>query len=434
MKITSFIIVISLFLVVTACQTNPPKTPVTLTINYPMKSLFYERVGNAFESKFPNIQINVTSGNPEKDASLSDIIVMNSITEYKKLVGLNKLIPLQTYLSGQDQLMSKLSPITIEPLQINGEMYGLTPSFDSEGIFFNKDLFEKYGVPLPTDQMSWHDILELAQRFPSKTNDGQPLVGFKSNYYEYIPFALILRIGQTENLTFIDPTTLKIEINTKSWKNIAEGVVDAVRNGSISIEDDNGSGQIVALPILTGNAAMELASYTTAYNFNTYQQNYGGKSINWGVVTPPIDPNNPDYSDFYKINEIFGISSQTNHKDEAWTFIKFITSDTHFYQTNINNLLNFGLPAMTEFIQPIEGHDLSPLFTLKPTLDSVNPYDEVNYKMINAFKQAGQKILDEWIQDNHMSIDEAFTRIQNEGQQAVDAAAQKLESSSTPSN
>lgn len=89
---------------------------------------------------------------------------------------------------------------------------------------------------------------------------------------------------------------------------------------------------------------------------------------------------------------------------------------------------------MTEFIQPIEGHDLSPLFALKPALDTVNPYDEVHYKMINAFKQAGQKILDEWIQNNHMSIDEVFTRIQNEGQQAVDAAAQKMQPSSGVSN
>jgi hypothetical protein len=47
----------------------------------------------------------------------------------------------------------------------DGKLYDLAPTFSSDAIFYNKKLFEEYGVPLPQDGMIWNDLLLLAERF-----------------------------------------------------------------------------------------------------------------------------------------------------------------------------------------------------------------------------------------------------------------------------
>ncbi|MDG0873339.1 extracellular solute-binding protein [Paenibacillus thiaminolyticus] len=45
-------------------------------------------------------------------------------------------------------------------------MYGLSPTFVSSAVYYNKDLFEQYGVTPPQDKMTWEQLLDLAARFP----------------------------------------------------------------------------------------------------------------------------------------------------------------------------------------------------------------------------------------------------------------------------
>ncbi|GIQ71163.1 hypothetical protein XYCOK13_39870 [Xylanibacillus composti] len=67
---------------------------------------------------------------------------------------------------------SKLEPKpTIETNSLmdgDGRLYGLAPFFQSHAIYYNIDLFDRYGIPYPNDKMTWKEILELASRFPAK--------------------------------------------------------------------------------------------------------------------------------------------------------------------------------------------------------------------------------------------------------------------------
>jgi len=51
-----------------------------------------------------------------------------------------------------------------------GKMYGLPCIFAPSGIFYNKDLFDKAGVPYPTDDWTWKDHLRIARKM-TKVNE-----------------------------------------------------------------------------------------------------------------------------------------------------------------------------------------------------------------------------------------------------------------------
>lgn len=56
----------------------------------------------------------------------------------------------------------------------------MAPSISTRALFYNKDLFDRYGVPYPTNAMTWDDVLALAKRFPTKGEGEGRIYGFGS--------------------------------------------------------------------------------------------------------------------------------------------------------------------------------------------------------------------------------------------------------------
>lgn len=415
-KIVILGIILSMLLL-SACQNNVEK-PITITVEYPSPNEFYKRYGHAFEQKAPLINIQVI---PEADqSSPADLRYMDNLSAYKKLSDSGDLLNLEPYIKEDPDAWKNISLIMFDSLKIKtgDQLYGLAPIFSSYAIYYNKDLFAKYKIPLPKNQSTWKDIFDLATRFPSQTDDGKPLYGFKPNYYENVGISLIMRWGQTEGLRFIEPETFKIQMNTPAWKEIWSRTIDALRSGCIFKQTQQTEGAMSLNPIFTGNAAMVLHSQVTAYNFDITRNFEGGQAINWDMVTVPVDPRKPEYSDYYRIEEIYGISAASERQEATWELLKWMMQGGAVTSTEINH----GLPVRTELIATVKGHDLSPLTMLKASPSNHNPYESVHYDIINAFKSVGNQIVEDVIA-NKLTIEEALIQIDEKGQQAVDAAA-----------
>jgi len=412
---------ISVLLLTAGCLPSRVVQEIELTVSFPNATTFYQKYGLGFENKFPHIKINVTpAGNVnELQPPLPDVILMDHLAAYEQAIQAGVLQSLDEIILREKFDIERFSPVVTGLLHsgASNELFGLAPAFSSHALYFNKQLFERYNVPLPRDQMSWEEVLELARRFP-RESDGQRIYGFASNYYREIAFAMILRIGQTEGLSFIDPKTLDIHMNTDRWKKVWQNVIDSFRTGAINDAADDGTGEMKPSPILTGNTAMQIESEGMGYNFDAYRQMIGGKNIDWGVVTVPVDPRNPDYSDGYQLFEIYGISKSSEHLNEAWELIKYITSDTDNITRQQNELKLSGLPALTDQIRDIHGRDALPFYRLKPVTTSNNPYEEVGYEVMDAFKEAGQAIVEDVLKGN-LSIDQALVEIEKKGKEAV---------------
>lgn len=417
------VIFIIFLLSLSGCSFGKQDEPVTLTINYPSEQQFYQMYAHDFEKKYPHITIKVVNQdmNEQSVEPSTDVIFIDQLHVYNRLVEEGNLINLESNIHKTAFPISELSPIVVNSLrsEVDGGIYGLSPSFISHALYYNRELFEKNGIPFPKNQMTWKEIFDLAKRFPNQGSDGERIYGFKSNYYTAIAFSMILRVGQTEGLQFINPETLKVNFQSDEWKTIFSDVIQLFQYNVVYDQEDTMTGEIVPSPMLTGKAAMEIQSYSTAYNFDAHSQFVGAPTIKWDMVTVPVATRMSDQSDYYDIQEIYGISSTANHAEEAWKLIEFITGDTQKMKANVDNQLINGLPARTELIKAAGHHDLSPLYVLNPVTNSNNPYDYIDYEILNAFKVVGQSIVEEAIQ-NSLSVDEAIYKIEVEGQRVID--------------
>ncbi|WP_127533716.1 ABC transporter substrate-binding protein [Paenibacillus kobensis] len=430
MKRISFIqIIIAMGLILTSCASQSADKPVTLKVNYPDSDIFYKRVGYFFEQKYPaiHLEVIVTPPNGSFDPSQLDIVFNNKITEFKRLQEAGKLTDLSPYIRKERLDLNKLHPITYQTFQdpSTKELFGISPSFNSSVLFFNKKLFAQYGVPEPSNQMSWQQILQLAERFPSQMDDGRSLYGLVTSYYRFIPFMTILAVGETEGLQAIDPATSNITFNTPKWKEISSYVIEAFRKQAVFNKPD--INEFTYDPILMGNTAMSFGSLATAYNFQIFNEQFQheGEDIDWGMVTAPVNPANPNISNQYSVDEIFSISSASAHSEEAWKFISFITNDDKYLSSNAVQLTNWGIPSRSEYLPAIAGHDLAPFTMLQPTMKTYSPYGFFHHEAADAFVENGEKWIDMAIKDQ-ISVDEALEQIAQEGQTVFSAAIGRL--------
>src|SRR5690606_15788874 len=117
-----------------------------------------------------------------------------------------------------------------------GQLYGLAPEFYAQALFYNKALFDAYGISHPTDRMSWEEVLQLAARFPSDGTDGDRIYGLKYGYQMNL-FQLGTQIGATNELTLVDPTTMTVTIGTEGWKAAFDTALSAINSNQLYQED-----------------------------------------------------------------------------------------------------------------------------------------------------------------------------------------------------
>jgi len=389
------------------------------------------KIGYAFEQKYPHIKIEVIEQKSDQPTTLtSDIIFMNSIQKYNELIEQNQLSPLTSLMQKDKKTLKSLSKVITTALTLNnGDIYGLAPSFSSNGLYYNIDLFQQYNVPLPRNQMTWSELYELVNQFPNEQADGSRLFGFTSNYYKEVPINLILRMGETEGLTYIEPKTNNISINTLEWLEIGKIVLNAIEKKSIFNESGDATGVNSEELILTGQAAMQISSHATAINLELYNAQHPTEPApHLGLVTVPINRLTPEYSDSYQLQEIYGINTLAQNKEAAWTFIKFMETDQDYYTFTLNELWQYGIPANDMYRKDVSEIDLSPLYTLLPQRQSYNPYEIITYEIINAFKMEAQSIIDEYL-NGLLTIEECFEKIEQNGQLIVDATQSKITNS-----
>ncbi|WP_027086173.1 ABC transporter substrate-binding protein [Cohnella panacarvi] len=420
----AIVIVALLMLVLAGCQISKDKQ-VTLTVNYPSAEQFNLMYGNAFKTKFPRINVQVVQDDANQ-AGPTDVMYLNGLDLYKQAVEKGQLLNLSQLQKGKG-LSDKLSPIVTDLIGAaspDGQLYGLAPTFHTQALYYNKKLFDQYKLPYPTNGMSWKEVIQLAMRFPTKAQDGKPLYGFQMNYYKEVTLNLILRMGETQQIPFIDPKTSNVTMNTDQWREIWTYAIEAFRAGVVFDKDkDQVNKEVSQAPaFFTQQAAMTVGSQNTAYNFEPYSQMPdGGGSIDWGVVSVPVNPENPEYSTAYELFDIFGISAASQHREEAAKLVDFIVSDSTNNRPLAQAQPNYGLPAVIEDISPIAGHDLSPLYALKAQSNQVDPYSAMNIDVINAFKAVAQGFVDRAIA-GELTIEEALEQVEQQGQAAVDEA------------
>ncbi|UVI28503.1 ABC transporter substrate-binding protein [Paenibacillus spongiae] len=419
------------------------ETTLPLKVMYYDERSFYSQLGMVYSALHPEVDITVVSQqqtgayDPQKDwkAEFDKFIeeqqpdvLMLSTEQLTKYAEDGKLLELDLLTENKDYNKETLIPGLLDYMKEigGGKIYGLPSSFYSQAIFYNKDLFDKYSIPLPEDRMSWDKLFELAQRFPTDGGKDNRVYGLSLGYNGEL-FQLGTMIGASQNLSMVNASSKQVTINTSAWKNVFQNAMKGLKSGALHTEDPNGmSGSnqsyedyLLRDPFISGKVAMKLESAYFMDQLKEAQTRVKDKAIqNWDIVTVPVNPEIPDTSPNMSFNQIFAINAKSVNAEAAKDFISYVTSEE--YARVVSKVQNGGFPVRTNYIKDDENHNMQAFYSLKPAESSLyKDYEKLPQDFFMQFMSIAQEELKSAF-DDKKSLDEALALLQTRGQQVMD--------------
>lgn len=208
--------------------------------------------------------------------------------------------------------LGRLEPAYLDMIRnLEGGKLTALPFSDNRMIlFYNRDLFHKFGVPYPTDGMTWDSLYEVARRM-TREDGGLQYRGFAAN-----PGALV--IMNQLSLSFIDPMTQKARLHTDKWKQYIETFLPLYQMPGYFPAD--GAINSTAFKNMTKDptTAMIVLFHTDA---KTQQER-----MNWDVVRLPEMKDRPGFGS-YPYPTYMSVASTSGHRDEAFLTLAELLSD-----------------------------------------------------------------------------------------------------------
>ncbi|BBI35015.1 ABC transporter substrate-binding protein [Cohnella abietis] len=415
-------------------------TRSTLKVMYYDKNGYYYQYGMLFSALYPNVDVEVVSTNDinyedgeDRNKALIKFIdeqkpdvLMLSAEQYKQLSNEGRLYDLDARAKRDKYDLDGIVPGVISYIRelSEGKLYGLSPSFYSKAVYYNKDLFTQYGVPLPEDKMSWDSLLQLAARFPTSGTGEDRIYGIQRKH-SYDLYNLGTNIGSTMGLDVFNVSSMKMTINTDSWKAAFETAQKAIQSGAMYTIENQGAmsyntyeDYLFESPFINGKIAMVVDDNGLRNQIKAAQSANKERAIkNWDIVTVPVNPQNPDVTDTMSIDQIFAIDAKSTNIEAAWKFISYVNSDEF---AKVKSKINSGsLPVRTKYIKDEEGHNLQAFISLKPVEATLyKDYDKLPNEFFSQILKLTQEQLSQ-VTNKQQSISEALDNIQKIGQELL---------------
>lgn len=81
----------------------------------------------------------------------------------------DQLLPLSDAIDEAGVDLGVYPQALVDLFTYDGELYGLPKDFDTVGLWYNKELFDKAGVAYPTDEWKWADVQDAAAKLTDPT-------------------------------------------------------------------------------------------------------------------------------------------------------------------------------------------------------------------------------------------------------------------------
>ncbi|GFN31717.1 ABC transporter substrate-binding protein [Paenibacillus xylaniclasticus] len=302
--------------------------PLTLTFYSTSGTLpdteFKTLIADPIHAKYPKVTIEritpAATTTPEEvlTTHTPDIIYSTSTTHqrikrtgvYEDLRGLIDQYQFDT---------SRIKPILwnyIEELGDNGEIFAIPFNSNQHVLYYNKDIFDKFGVEYPTsEQLTWDQVLETAKKL-TRTENGVHYVGLSVDN--------LTGLAKGLGLPYLDRETGNAAIDTPEWHRIFElnkqifeipGYVS--RDGVWEYgRDQFMKEQTVAMRVTW------LANMVGPLEELRQQ----GIEFNWDIAPAPNFEDQLGKTREAQIHSL-SINTQSQHKEEAFQVIAEILSD-----------------------------------------------------------------------------------------------------------
>ena len=306
-----------------------PAEPVDLTIVTP-DSTFTEEYVEQLNAHFPHYTI-TWFNQAQQGSNISDLLTTNTpidivgraaggfsgdVIDYDLQYDMSDLI--KQYNIDLDDFEPQL--INFIRNMSDGGLYGIPGgSAINHVIFYNKAVFDDFGVDYPTDGMTWSEFMDLAAQM-TRNVEGQQVYGFSGHT------GVMLNWNQL-GLSLADESTHKPTINQdERWRSIFETVFGNVTlNSAYRSEGRKFTGGLARM--IEGDTAMFQFNYNVAIVNDALQT----EQIDWDMVALPTFPEAPT-SGSPMNSTIWGLTSITTDVDAAMDVLSYLVSDENLSQ------------------------------------------------------------------------------------------------------
>ncbi|GAA3402282.1 ABC transporter substrate-binding protein [Paenibacillus hodogayensis] len=291
--------------------------PVTLTaaidgIN--VDDRLRELIIQQLQQKHPNITLQIFS--PVKGTTLNELIVAGetpdiiftfngNLLSYRDRDLLYDMSPM---LKTHNVDLNKFDAGIIRDIRIasaKDEIYALPFSLNFHALYYNKDLFDKFGVPYPQDGMNWDQTLDLAKRV-TRNEGGTQYRGLDTGNG-------VLWIAQPLSAAAVDPLTEKASVNTEDWKKVFNLVK--------SIYSIPGNDRKADAFLKDKTLAMQLQ-----LNMLISLEKATSEGLNWDIAQYPSYPERPNTYGNASVQAL-AVTKSSKYKEQAMQVISMVTSD-----------------------------------------------------------------------------------------------------------
>lgn len=297
------------------------KEPIELVVLSRLsEAMFKDSLADPVRKKYPNVTLKQLSFTGKLDELISsnvpiDILDSNTVTIYdsSRMKLAEDLTP---YMKRFSVNLSALDERILEAVNktyyFEGKLLALPITVGVASLHYNKDLFDKFGVPYPKDGMTWEEVREIAKKMTRKEGGVQ---------YRGIELHLDSTMVRNQlSLPVVDQKTKQAAVTTAGWERWFDTMKSLYEiEGNIPERDKWGTGTPTFLKDRT------IAMYAIATMFGPLPDAVKA-GLNWDVVTLPSFSDIPNTT-IQPWMPSLAVSTQSKHKDEAFQVIAFIFSE-----------------------------------------------------------------------------------------------------------
>ena len=312
-------------------QTNG-QTVVRFVTWKPNQPAVWDEIVKIFENEYPDTKIvrevgphsstafhdllaqKLKNKSPEVDVFFMDVIWPAEFAAAGWAVPLDDLFP--------EQEQEKFLQGTIIANTYKEKIYGIPLFIDSGMLFYRKDILDQYGFAAPK---TWDEMVYQARKIRSKeAKKGNTITGFSGQFKQYEGLVCnMLEYIMSNNGHILHPVTGKPEIARKpaieSMKFVRDEIIGDISSAGVLTYEEPES-----LALFIQGKAVFHRNWPYAWEVSNNPER--SKIVhNVAITRLPHFPGGKSYATLGGWQ--LGISSYSEHKDAAWKFVKFLTSE-----------------------------------------------------------------------------------------------------------
>ncbi|CAG7640471.1 ABC transporter substrate-binding protein [Paenibacillus allorhizosphaerae] len=283
-----------------------------------------------------------------------------------------------------------------------GELYAMPYTNDLYALYYNKDIFDKFGVPYPTDGMTWEDVIELSRKL-TRVDAGVQYSGFAPQSLIRLMFPLSLNV--------VDAKTNAAGVNNDAYKRVFElgKQIYSVPGNQYNKNPDS--------------HFMKEKTLAMEANIGVFQLLKTAEGLNWDIVQYPSYKDKPNLYGFYNTGVIIPNKNSKNQEDIMRVYEVFFSDEVQSAlvrkvgQLSVLKDPKYNLMFGADIPQ-LQGKRIQSIFKSKPApAPAYSIYYNQSYAILN------NKFIE--VVTDKKDVNSALREAEEEIKQSIESAAKK---------